>query len=141
MTSVAVVSDRLSSRTAPPGLGMIIPAQHPPPDVGGTIAKDNTSSRFALSQETDGITIGEDQIREVQNGNAAGRLGVDQPAQFVHVVRLKATADREYDRSAARATDSQHRCPVAPNAIARPAEGPQTYGAADVPGEARFRQW
>jgi len=102
---------------------VIILAEHPPSDVGGTIAKGNTSSRFALSQETDGITIGEDQIREVQNGHAAGRLGVDQSAQFVHVVRFKVTADREDDRSATCAMDSQHRCP-APNAIAGPGKGP-----------------
>jgi hypothetical protein len=52
-------------------------AQHPRPDVRGTIAKDDTSSRFGLSQETDGVTIGEDQIRQIQDKDATSRLGVD----------------------------------------------------------------
>jgi len=55
-------------------------ALHPGPDVRGTIAKDNTSSSFALSQETDGVTIGEDQIRKIQDKDATSWLGVDQLA-------------------------------------------------------------
>ena len=98
---------------------MIVLARHPRPDVRGTIAKDNTAPSFVLSQETDGVTIGEDQIRKIQDKDAASRLGVDELAQFVHVVRVNVTADREDPRSAARAMNSQH-WPVAPNAIARP---------------------
>jgi hypothetical protein len=56
---------------------VIILAQHPRPDVRGTIAKDDASSRFGLSQETDGVTIGEDQIRQIQDKDATSRLGVD----------------------------------------------------------------
>jgi len=52
-------------------------AHHPGPDVRGTIAKDNTSSSLVLSQETDGVTIGEDQIRKIQDKDAISRLGVD----------------------------------------------------------------
>ena len=57
--------------------GVIILARHPGPDVRGTIAKDNTSSSFVLSQETDGVTIGEDQVRKIQDRDATSRLGVD----------------------------------------------------------------
>jgi len=84
-------------------------ARHPRPDVRGTVTKNNTSSGFVLPQETDGVTIGEDQIRKVQDRDAASRLGVDQLAQFVHVVRVKLTADREHNRSAAGAMNFQHR--------------------------------
>ena len=84
-------------------------ARHPRPDVRGTIAKDNTSSGVVLSQETDGVTIGEDQIRQIENRDAVSRLGVDQLAQFADTVRVKLTADRENNRSAARAMNSQHR--------------------------------
>ncbi len=58
-------------------LGAIILAHHPRPDVRGTIAKDNTSSSFVLSQEVDGVTIGEDQIGKVQDNDATSRLVVD----------------------------------------------------------------
>jgi hypothetical protein len=89
--------------------GLIVLARHPRPDVRGTIAKDNTSSGVVLSQETDGVTIGEDQIRQIENRDAVSRLGVDQLAQFADAVRVKLTADREHNRSAARAMNSQHR--------------------------------
>jgi hypothetical protein len=83
--------------------------RHPRPDVRGTIAKDNTSSGIVLSQQTDGVTIGEDQIRQIEDKHAVRRLGVDQLAQFVHTVRGESTADREHNPSAARAMNSQHR--------------------------------
>jgi hypothetical protein len=73
------------------------------------MAKDDTSSRFVLSQETDGVTIREDQIRKIQDKDATIRLGVDQLAQFAHIVRVKVTADRQHSRSAARAMNLQHR--------------------------------
>jgi hypothetical protein len=84
-------------------------AHYPRADVRGTVAKDNTSSGFVLSQETDGVTIGEDQIRQIQDKDAVRRLGVDQLAQFAHTVCVKVAADREYNRSAARAMNFQHR--------------------------------
>jgi hypothetical protein len=88
---------------------LIVLARHPRPDIGGTVTKHNTSSGFVLPQETDGVTIGEDQIREIQDRDAASRLGVDELAQLVHIVRVKVTADREHNRSAARAMNLQHR--------------------------------
>ena len=94
-------------------------AQHPPSYVRGTIAKDDTFSRFVLSQETDGVAIGEDQIRKIQNKDATNRLGIDELAQFAQIVCVKLTADREHNPSAARAMNFQHRH-VAPIAIARP---------------------
>jgi len=103
--------------------------------------KDNTAPVFVLSQEADRLTIREDQIRKVQNGHAAGRLGLDQPAQFIHMVCVKVTTDREHNRSAARAMNSEHRRPVAPNAIAGPLGEPPNVRAADGLSEARFRQW
>jgi hypothetical protein len=86
-------------------------ARHPRPDVRGTIAKDNTSSSFVLSQETDGVTIGEDQVRKIQDKDTAGRLCIDYLAQLVHIVGVKLTADREHNRSAAGAMNFQHRPP------------------------------
>jgi hypothetical protein len=73
------------------------------------MAKDNTSSSFVLSQETDGVTISEDQIRKIQDTGTTSGLGVNELTQFVHIVRAKLTADREYSRSAARAMNFQHR--------------------------------
>jgi hypothetical protein len=84
-------------------------ARHPRPDVRGTIAKDNTPSSFVLSQETDGVTIGEDQVRKIQDKDAAGRLCIDYLAQLVHIVGVKLTADREHNLSAAGAINFQHR--------------------------------
>ncbi len=52
-------------------------ARHPCPDVRGTIAKDNASSSFVLSQETDGVTIGENQVRKIQDEDTASRLCID----------------------------------------------------------------
>ena len=91
------------------GSRVIMLARHPRPDVRGTIAKDNTSSSFVLSQETDGVTIGEDQVRKIQDKDTAGRLCIDYLAQLVHIVGVKLTADREHNRSAARAMNLQHR--------------------------------
>jgi hypothetical protein len=88
---------------------VIVLAHHPRPDIRWTIAKDNTSSSFELSQETDGVTIGQDQIRQIQDKDAANRLGIDELAQFVHIIRVKVTADREHNRSAAGAMNFQHR--------------------------------
>jgi len=98
--------------------GLIMLAHHPGPDVRGTIAKDNTSAGFVLSQEADCLTIRKEQIRKIQDKEATSRFGVDDLAQFVHVVRVKLTADREHNRSAARAMNFQHR--LRPTAIASP---------------------
>jgi hypothetical protein len=46
-------------------LGLIVLARHPPPDVRGTVAKDNTSASFVLSQEADCVAIREDQIHKI----------------------------------------------------------------------------
>jgi hypothetical protein len=42
------------------GSRLIMLTRHPRPDVRGTIAKDNTSAGFVLSQEVNGVTIRED---------------------------------------------------------------------------------
>jgi len=61
-SALAGIGRRTVGRTVS---GLIMLARHPSPDVRGTIAKDDTSSRFVPSQETDGVTIGEDQIRKI----------------------------------------------------------------------------
>jgi hypothetical protein len=57
--------------------GLIMLAHHPGSDVRGTMAKDNTPAAFVLPQEADGITIRKNQIRKIQDKDAASRLGVD----------------------------------------------------------------
>jgi len=84
-------------------------ARHPRPDVRGTIAKDNTSSSLVLSQQTDGVSIGEDQVRKIQDKDTAGRLCIDHLAQLLHIVRIKLTADRKHNLSAAGTVNFQHR--------------------------------
>ena len=84
-------------------------ARHPRPDVRGTVPKHNTPAGFVLSQDTDGVTICEHQIRKIQHKDTAGRLCIDYLAQLVHIVGVKLTADREHNRSAARAMNLQHR--------------------------------
>jgi hypothetical protein len=69
--------DDRARRSGGPVSGVIILARHPGTEVRGTIAKDNTSSSTVLSQETDGVTIGEDQVRKIQDKDATSRLGVD----------------------------------------------------------------
>jgi hypothetical protein len=88
---------------------LIVLASYPGPDVRGTVAKHNAPARFVLSQEADGVTIGQNQIRQIQDKDAASRLDVDELTQFVHIVGVKLTADREDNPSAAGAMDSQHR--------------------------------
>jgi hypothetical protein len=84
-------------------------ARHPRPDVCGTVAKDNAPAALVLSQDTDSVTICQQQIGEIQHKDTAGRFCIDDLAQLVHIVRVKLTADREHNRSAARAMNFQHR--------------------------------
>jgi len=98
---------------------LIVLARHPRPDVRGTVAKHNTPAGFVLSQETDGVTICEDQIGKVQHKDTAGRLCVDYLGQLVHIVSVKLAADHEHNGSGARAMNSQHR-PRCSTAIAGP---------------------
>jgi hypothetical protein len=90
---------------------LIVLARHPGPDVRGTIAKHHTPAGFVLSQNTDGVTIGEDQIGKIQHKDTAGRRSVDDLAQLVHIVSVKLTADPEHNRSGAGAMNFQHRPP------------------------------
>jgi hypothetical protein len=114
--------------------------RHPGPDVRGTIAKDNTSAGFVLSQEANGVAIREDQIRKIQDKDTAGRLCFDYMAQLVHIVGVKLTTDREDNRSATRAMNFQH-LPLAPNAIAGPLGRSLNVRVSGRRGAARFRQW
>jgi predicted kinase len=93
-----------------------------------------------LSQETDGVTIGEDQIRQIQDKDAASRLGADHLAQFGHTVCVKVTADREDNRSAARAMNFQHRPGRSERNCEAMRRGPEQR-LSGRRGEANFRQW
>jgi hypothetical protein len=119
---------------------LIVVASYPGPDVRGTVAKHNTPEHFVLSQDTDGVTIGEDQVRKIQDENAASGLDVDELAQLVHIIRVKLTADREHNRSAARAMNFQHQprrsernCQAIRKVRERTGSGRR--------GKAKFRQW
>ena len=116
------------------GSRLIMLARHPRPDVRGTIAKDNTSSSFVLSQETGGVTISEDQVREIQDKDTAGRLCIDDMAQLLHIARIKLTADRKHNVSAAGTMNFQHR-PSLRTQVPGHSERPRTHGyLADVMG-------
>jgi hypothetical protein len=91
------------------GSTLIMLGRHPRPDVRGTIAKDDTSPSFILSQKADGVTIGENQVRKIQDKDTSGRLSIDYLAQLAHIVRIKSTADREHNLSPAGAMNFQHR--------------------------------
>ena len=52
-------------------------------NVPGTIAKDRASERFVLPQHADSATIGEDQVRQIEDKNVAYRLGVDELICYV----------------------------------------------------------
>jgi len=115
-------------------------ARHPRPNVCGTIAKDNTSSSLVLSQETDGVTIGEDQVRKIQDKDTAGRLCIDDLAQLVHTVGVKLTADREHNRSATGAMNFQHR-PRRSERNCRAIRKALNVRVSGGRGEVKFRQW
>lgn len=99
-------------------------ARHPRPDVRGTAAKHHASAGFVLSQDPDGVTICEHQIGEIQHKDTAGWFCIDDLAQLGHIVRVKLTADREDNRSAARAMNFQHRAPSLPTQLPSHPESP-----------------
>ena len=70
---------------------------HPDADVLWTVAKDNSITGFAVAQVTNGVTIGEDQIREVHHHRGTGRLCVYQLAKLPYVLTVESTADREHE--------------------------------------------
>jgi hypothetical protein len=82
---------------------------HPDADVRCTVAKDNAITGFAVAQGANGVTIGEDQIREVQHYDGTGRFCVDQLAQLADVLNVELTADREHDGPVHRALNLQQR--------------------------------
>ena len=100
---------RLERNSSAERSGLIILARHPRADVRGTMAKDDASPCFVLPQKTDGVTVGEHQVREIQDKDTTTRLGVDHVAQFVHAVGVKLATDPEHNGSAARAKNFQHR--------------------------------
>ena len=48
--------------------------RHPDADVRWTVAKHKALSGFAVAQLANGVTIGEDQIREVQRHDGTSRF-------------------------------------------------------------------
>jgi hypothetical protein len=91
--------------------GFRVDRSRPPSRSGrtGTVAKHNTPAGFVLSQDTDGVTIGEDQIGKIQHKDTVGRRCVAYLAQLAHIVNVKLTADLEHNRSGPRAMNFQHR--------------------------------
>jgi hypothetical protein len=102
-------------------LGLIALGRHQRPDVCRTVAKHNAPAGFVVSQEVDGVTIGEDQISQVQHEDTTGRLFVDSLAELVHVVSAKSAADPEHHRSGRDAMDFHH-WPLARRQL--PGQGP-----------------
>jgi len=88
---------------------MILCGGHPGADVRWTVAKDNAITGFAVAQVANGVTIGEDQIREVQQHDCTGRFCVYQLAQLADVLSVESTADREHDGPVHRALNLQQR--------------------------------
>jgi len=89
--------------------GIVNLTHHPGPDVRRAIAKDNTPSGFVLAQNADGVTICEDQIREIENKRVRGRLCIDKLAQFAQIGCVELPDDREHNPSVPRALNFQHR--------------------------------
>ena len=98
----------VNARAQGPGSRILV-CRHPDADVLWTIAKDNSISGFAVAQVTNGVTIGEDQIREVHHHRGAGRLCVDQLAKLPYVLTVESTADREHGGLIHRALNHQQR--------------------------------
>src|ERR1700752_1773381 len=99
--AIAIVEDRACS---PNVLGC-----HPQSDVGRTIAEHDALAGLEFPQKTDYVTIREYQVREVQHDGCADRNGVERLAEFVDVVGVETTADRQYDGCAfSRALDLEH---------------------------------
>ncbi len=67
---------------------MLFPARHPAPDVRRTVAKHNALT-FTPAQETDGFTIDENQVLEVQHDGPACRFHREQLEQLAYVVGFK----------------------------------------------------
>jgi hypothetical protein len=88
---------------------MILLCGHPYADVRWTVAKDKAITGFAVAQVANGVTIGEDHIREVQYHDGTGRFCVDQLAQLAYVLSVESTADREHDGPVHRALNLQQR--------------------------------
>jgi len=71
------------------------------------VVEHNAVGGFAVAQVANGVTIGEDQIREVQYDEGAGRFCVDQSAQLAYILAVQSAADRELDRLVHRALNLQ----------------------------------
>jgi len=87
----------------------ILVCRHPDADVRWTVAQDNAITGFAIAQVTNGVTIGEDQIREVQRHDGTGRFCVDQLAQLAYVLSVESTADHEHNGAVDRSLNLQQR--------------------------------
>jgi hypothetical protein len=88
---------------------MILVRRHPDADVPWTIAKDNAIAGFAVAQGANGVTIGEDQVREVQHHDGTDRFSVDQLTELAYVFRVESTAHGEHHGSIHRSLNLQQR--------------------------------
>jgi hypothetical protein len=100
---------------------LILLGGHPDANVRGTVPKHDALDGFAFAQVAHGVTVREDQIREVQNDDGARRFCVDQLAQLDHVLSVESTADREHDGPVHRALNLHqwHGCPGCNNRTTR----------------------
>jgi hypothetical protein len=88
---------------------MILLCGHPHADVGWTVAKNNAITGFAVAQVANGVTIGENQVHEVQHHEGTGRFCLYQLAQLAYVLSVESTADREHDGPVDRALNPHQR--------------------------------
>jgi hypothetical protein len=82
---------------------------HPPSDVRRRVAKDNAITGFAVAQVANGVSIGEDQVCEVQHHDFTGRFCVYQVAQLDYILSVESTADRQHHGPLRRALNLQQR--------------------------------
>ena len=88
---------------------MILVCGHPGSDVRWAAAKHNATAGFVVAQVANGVTIGEDQICEVNHHDGTSGFCIDQLAQLVDVFSVESTADREHDGPVHRALNLQQR--------------------------------
>jgi len=88
---------------------MILLCGHPDADVRWAVAKDKAITGVAVAQVANGVTIREDQIREVQHHDGTGRFCVYQLAQLAYVLSVESTAEHEHHGPVHRALNPQQR--------------------------------
>lgn len=118
---------------------LVVFSRHPRSDIRRTVAKHNPPAGFVLSQDTDRVTICEDEIGKVQHKDTPRRLYVYGLAEFAHAASVKLTADCEHHRTIPDAVDFQHR-PLPRTQLPGQLKGSRNQGDPEAV-VATFRQW